>query len=155
MKKVSSWSLLALAILAVAAFLLNYQNTQAHTANSNTSLTVFEHSTHTKTINVGSKHDKRGDYYIFDNAVFNADDKNKIGLSEGLCTFTNNTITQCDWTLLLPSGNITISGAAPDAGITTSYAVTGGTGNYSQAHGEVVLQYMQAKKEYKYTLHID
>ena len=153
MKKLSSWSLLAIAIVAVAAFLLNYQNTQAHTANSNTNLTVFEHSTHMKTINVGSKHDKRGDYYVFDDDVFNAADKNKIGRSEGFCTYTSNTITQCDWTLILPSGNITISGAAPEADITDLYAVTGGTGKYSHADGEVVLQYLQAKKEFKYTFH--
>jgi hypothetical protein len=166
MKKLLFGSLLtiaAIAALAFAPFALAHQSNQAQVVTSttanhhHTNLVVYEHSAHYKTIVVGTQQDPRGNYYVFDDPVYNNTDQHPIGFSEGLCTYTSKTITQCDWTLIFASGKITISGAALESDVVTTYAVTGGTGIYRQISGQVVLKYMKvgSQDEYKYDFDVE
>jgi hypothetical protein len=159
MKKLLLGSLLAIAViaaLACAPFVLGYQRIQAQVATTgimdHTNLHVYEHDIKDKTIVVGTEQDPRGNYYVFDNPVYNSDDQDHIGFSEGLCTYTSKTITQCDWTLIFPKGKIMIAGAALENETVSWYAVTGGTGIYKGIHGDVKLTYSKegAQAEYEY-----
>ena len=46
---------------------------------------------------------------------------------------------ECFWTVILSDGQITVEGPYNDSGTDTMLAITGGTGRYSEAHGQMRL----------------
>jgi len=102
-------------------------------------LKVIEHATTDAVTDTGAEGDSAGDILTFANEVFDADDKNKIGTNQGICFRTVvGKAWECFWTLTLDKGQITVEGPFYDAG-DSMLAVTGGTGDYAGAQGEMAL----------------
>ena len=71
--------------------------------------------------------------------MFDADDKEKIGTDQGVCFRTvAGKAWQCFWTISLAKGQITVEGPFNDSGDSV-LAITGGTGEYAEAEGEMLL----------------
>jgi hypothetical protein len=95
-----------------------------------------------------------GDLLVFsDDVYWNG---NKVGFLDGTCTFTRVTATagrfHCTATLTLPKGQITIQGAIriPFEGTFTGpfyLAITGGTGAYDEAQGQVRVRLLSDTEE--------
>ncbi len=81
--------------------------------------------------------------------------KTQIGTDNGWCVRTvPGTAWECFWTLTLENGQITVEGPFYDAG-DSILTVTGGTGKYSGASGEMALHARDAQGtayDFKYTL---
>jgi hypothetical protein len=93
---------------------------------------VVEHAT-------TGKGDSAGDILTFANEVFDADDKNKVGTNQGICFRTLvGKAWECFWTLSLDKGQLTVEGPFYDSGDSV-LAITGGTGEYAGALGEMAL----------------
>jgi hypothetical protein len=108
-------------------------------------LTVVEHATSDATAPIGKAKDNRGDILTFANPVFDAANKKQVGTDNGFCIRTvTGSAYECVWTLLLKDGQITVEGPFHDSGDTT-LAVTGGTGKYSGAKGQMLLHARDAK----------
>jgi hypothetical protein len=152
MKKIVPLAPLALAILVAVLFAASH-NSSVY-ASSAKLATVYEHDTTTKFF--GNSQHKLGGYEVFTNPVYDANDKNVIGSSDGECTYASDTVYQCDWTLMLPHGNVVLSGAQTAQQSQTVYAVVGGTGAYYQIKGEAILDFIHTTtgNEYKYTFHL-
>ena len=104
-----------------------------------------EHATTDETAHVGKGADNRGDVLTFANDVFDAANRNKVGTDQGYCVrIVVGKSFECIWTLLLAGGQITVEGPFLDAGDST-LAVTGGTGKYATARGEMKLHSRDAK----------
>ena len=102
-------------------------------------LKVIEHATTDAVTDTGAKGDSAGDILTFANEVFDADDKNKIGSDQGHCIRTVPGKTwECFWTLTLDKGQITVEGPFNDTG-DSLFAITGGTGDFAGAQGEMAL----------------
>ena len=87
----------------------------------------------------GTAGDSAGDILTFANDVFDADDKNKIGTDQGICFRTvPGKSWECFWTLSLQKGQLTVEGPFYDTGDSV-LAITGGTGEYAGALGEMAL----------------
>ncbi|HEY5337161.1 MAG TPA: allene oxide cyclase family protein [Rhizomicrobium sp.] len=118
-------------------------------------LTVVEHATSDATASIGKMKDNRGDVLTFANPIFDAANKTQLGTDNGFCIRTVVGLAfECIWTLKLAAGQITTEGPFHDAG-DTAMAVTGGTGKYSGAKGEMLLHARDAKGtayDFKYTL---
>ncbi|HSM97176.1 MAG TPA: allene oxide cyclase family protein [Rhizomicrobium sp.] len=118
-------------------------------------LTVVEHATSDATAAVGKAKDNRGDILTFANPVFDAADKTQVGSDNGFCIRTvAGAAYECIWTLKLADGQITSEGPFHDKG-DTMMAVTGGTGKYIGAKGQMLLHARDAKGseyDFKYTL---
>src|SRR5262249_45310814 len=99
-------------------------------------LRVFAHLNRLKTIPVGTPSDKRGTYLVFQDSVFDATDKHKIGYDNGTCVYTTNTILACQIVFIFPNGQIAIQGPETLSGATTTTVITGGTGSYIGATGQ-------------------
>jgi hypothetical protein len=109
------------------------------------SLTVVEHAVTDATASIGKAKDNRGDILTFANPIFDAADKKQIGTDNGFCIRTvAGTAYECSWVTALAGGQIAVEGPFHDAGDTT-LAVTGGTGKYSGAKGELLLHARDAK----------
>lgn len=106
---------------------------------------VVEHAKTDATAHIGKAADNRGDILTFANEVFDAADKAKVGSDQGFCVrVVVGKAFECMWTLSLAGGQITVEGPFLDAGDSV-LAVTGGTGKYAGAGGEMKLHARDAK----------
>jgi len=100
---------------------------------------LIEHATTDAVTDTGAAGDSAGDILTFANEVFDADDKNKIGTNQGVCFRTvPGKAWECFWTVSLAKGQITVEGPFYDTGDSV-LAITGGTGEYAEAEGEMAL----------------
>jgi hypothetical protein len=106
---------------------------------------LVEHASTDATAHIGKDTDNRGDILTFSNDVFDATNKTKMGTDQGYCVrIVVGQSFECIWTLTLAGGQITTEGPFLDAGNST-LAVTGGTGKYATARGEMKLHSRDAK----------
>ena len=106
---------------------------------------LVEHATSDATAHIGKDADNRGDVLTFANEVYDAANKMKVGTDQGYCMrVVVGKAFECMWTTTLAGGQITVEGPFLDAGDST-LAITGGTGRYSTARGEMKLHARDAK----------
>jgi hypothetical protein len=102
-------------------------------------------STDTVSVHAGKAADNAGDILTFTNDVYDAGNETKLGYDQGYCVrMVVGKSWECHWTLVLAQGQISVDGPFLDAGDTT-LAVTGGTGTYMGASGEMKLHARDAK----------
>jgi allene oxide cyclase len=118
-------------------------------------LKMVEHATTDATTDTGAAGDSAGDILTFANEVFDADDKAKIGTDQGVCFRTvPGKAYECFWTVNLEKGQITVEGPFLDSGDSV-LAITGGTGDYAGAQGEMALSAIGTEgKAYNFTYRI-
>jgi hypothetical protein len=83
-----------------------------------------------------------GDILGFHNPVYNSTNQYQVGTDNGQCTrtvATGKTEWECFWTVVLKQGQITVEGPYYDDGTNTTLAITGGTGAFVDAHGQMLL----------------
>jgi hypothetical protein len=91
------------------------------------------------TVHGGKAADNVGDVLTFANPIYDAADKTLIGSDQGYCVrVVRGKSFECHWSLLLAKGQLTVDGPFLDAGDSV-LAVTGGTGAYATARGEMKL----------------
>ena len=106
---------------------------------------VVERPVGETTVDLGAKGDSIGDLLVFANAVFDAANKAQLGTDQGYCVRTVvGKSWECNWTLTLHAGQITVEGPFMDEG-DSLFAVTGGTGKYAGARGSMKLHPRDAK----------
>ena len=102
-------------------------------------LKVVERATTDAVTDTGAKGDSAGDILTFANEVFDAANAAKVGHNQGFCVRTiAGTAWECWWTLSLAAGQITVQGPFLDKGDSV-LAITGGTGKYAAARGQMKL----------------
>lgn len=126
--------------------------THHHARPAGSTITVVEHANTDTEVPVapGGK-DVKGDILTFVNPVFNAADKVRVGHDEGFCTRLDvkQGIWECLWTTFLKGGQITVQGPFYDTKNST-LAITGGTGAYRNARGQMKLKSLDGGKKYDF-----
>ncbi len=108
-------------------------------------ITVVERPVGETTVDLGRKGDSIGDLLVFANGIFDAANKVKLGSDQGYCVrIVVGKSWECFWTLILQTGQITVEGPFMDDGDST-FAITGGTGEYAGAKGSMLLHPRDAK----------
>ena len=106
---------------------------------------VVERPVGETTVDLGAKGDSIGDLLVFANGVFDSANKTQIGSDQGYCVRTIvGKSWECNWTLILKAGQITVEGPFMDEG-DSLFAVTEGTGKYAGAKGSMKLHPRDAK----------
>lgn len=125
------------------------------TASAGEQLTVVERATSDTVTDLGAKGDSVGDILTFANEIYDKDDKTLVGHDNGWCVRTVvGQAWECFWTLLLKEGQITVEGPYYDTKDST-LAVTGGTGEYKAARGEMKLHARDSKgSEYDFVYNL-
>jgi allene oxide cyclase len=128
---------LALAFVALAVGSVALSGGASTRATSSTTIHVIEHAiTDTE---VPSR-DTLGALLVFHNSVYDAADKQQVGHDNGDCVRTVvGKVWECFWTVFLPAGQITVEGPYYDNNSDSLLAITGGTGQYQQARGQMKL----------------
>jgi hypothetical protein len=125
----------------------------AHTAA--TTVHVIEHAITDTEIPTGGGKDVKGNILTFNNPVFNTANKTQVGHDEGFCTrlAPKLGIWECLWTTFLKGGQITVQGPFYDTR-SSVLAITGGTGAYTGARGQMELLSRNGGKEYDFIFHL-
>jgi allene oxide cyclase len=149
----------ALALVLVAAMFVMNNNMFASARASGSGALKIHVVEHALTDTVGDADngtpspDALGNVLAFHNPVFDATDKQRVGVDNGQCTRTiadpTNGVWECFWTVILSDGQITVEGPFNDNGTDTMLAITGGTGAYQAAHGQMRL-HLHSTKPLKY-----
>jgi allene oxide cyclase len=131
------------------------QAARAHAAAART-VHVIEHAiTDTEVPLAPGGKDEKGDILTFNNPVFNTANKVQVGHDEGFCTRIQVKlgIWECLWTTFLKGGQITVQGPYYDTR-NSVLSITGGTGAYDGARGEMTLLSRNGGKEYDFIFHL-
>ena len=91
-------------------------------------------------IDVAPRGASPGDMMVFQGDIVDSTTKKLVGHDSGWCvrTWTSKELSECTFTLTLADGQISVQGPSDRHGETV-LAVTGGTGKYSGARGELKL----------------
>ena len=131
--------------LALGAAILGAGIMVTGAATGPTTIRLVERATTDTVVDIGAKGDSMGDVIVFANDVFDATNKMSVGTDQGMCTRTlPGKAYECVWTLKLKDGQITVEGPFLDSGDSVM-AVTGGTGAYATARGQMKLHARDAK----------
>jgi allene oxide cyclase len=115
-------------------------------ALADTTIRVVERATTDRvSVHGGAAADNLGDILTFANPVYDAADKVRLGMDQGYCVrVILGHAFECHWILSLAAGQLTVDGPFLDSGDSV-LAVTGGTGAYGGARGEMRLHARDAK----------
>jgi len=118
-------------------------------------LNLVERATSDAVLDIGAQGDSAGDIVTFANEVYDEANAAKVGDNNGWCIRTApGKAWECFWTLTLAGGQITVEGPFLD-GKDSVLAITGGTGEYAGARGEMQLHARNAEGteyDFKYNL---
>jgi len=118
------------------------------------SLTVIEHATTDATTDTGAPGDSAGDVLTFANDVFDRADTRRVGTDQGYCIrVVPGTSYECNFTTLLPGGQIVVEGPFYDTKDST-LAITGGTGRFRRARGTMDLHALENGTKFAFTFHL-
>ena len=108
-------------------------------------LTLVERATSDTVADIGKKGDSVGDVLAFANELYDQANATLVGRDNGWCVRTVvGKAWECIWTVSLDKGQITVEGPFYDTA-DSMLAITGGTGKYANAHGEMNLHARDAK----------
>ena len=124
-------------------------------ADSRLVIRVVERAITDTEIDLDPQGDSIGDLIAFGNPVYDEQNQAQVGQSQGSCVrVVPGQLYECAWTTILPDGQITVQGPFADAG-NTVLAITGGTGAYAGASGEMSLAARNAEgTEYDFVFSI-
>ncbi|QEX17344.1 hypothetical protein FRZ44_26420 [Hypericibacter terrae] len=133
---------LTFALIALAALIGSSRPASAFQTES---ATYVERATTDAVTDLGAKGDSVGDLLTFANEIYDEHNKKLVGHDNGWCIRTVvGAAWECYWTLELEDGQLSVAGPYLDAGDSV-LAVTGGTGRYYGARGEMKLHARNAQ----------
>lgn len=126
--------------------------------SSSETIKVIEHAETDTVRHIGpaSEKDSVGDILAFANPVFDSSNEKQVGSDNGQCVRTAvGKAWECIWTVSLSGGQITVEGPFYDSKDST-LAITGGTGEYKSASGQMGLHARDAEgSEYDFTYEVE
>jgi hypothetical protein len=116
---------------------------------------VIEHALTDTVIDTGASGDTTGDLLTFHNPVYDASNSHKVGHDRGDCIRVSPQLGtwECRWTTYLNGGQITVEGPFNDHSNTT-LAVTGGTGGFQTAKGQMLLESRKGGTQYDFVFQL-
>ncbi len=149
-------SVLSTLVAMVATGLTAADPAVARSAHASSStITVVEHANTDTEIPTGGGKDVKGNILTFVNPIFNAGDTKRVGHDEGFCTRLDpkQGVWECLWTTFLKGGQITVQGPFYDTENST-LSITGGTGAYKNARGQMKLKSLDGGKKYDFIFQV-
>ncbi len=124
-----------------------------------TTIKLIEHAETDTVRHIGpaSEEDSVGDVLAFANPVFDSENKKQAGTDNGQCVRTAvGKAWECIWTVSLEGGQMTVEGPFYDGGKASKLAITGGTGEYKDASGQMKLEARnEAETEYDFIYEVE
>jgi hypothetical protein len=124
-----------------------------------TTIKLIEHAETDTVRHIGpaNEEDSVGDVLAFANPVYESANKKQAGTDNGQCVRTAvGKAWECIWTVSLEGGQLTVEGPFYDGGKSSELAITGGTGEYKDASGQMTLKARnEAETEYDFIYEVE
>jgi allene oxide cyclase len=131
-------TIIAFVAVVLATFSVALIRSPLAQANDTQTIHVIEHLVNVAIGDVPPAGDSAGDQLAFHNPLFDAADKHQVGQTNGDCVRTVvGQVYECFATILLPAGQIAVQGLFYTNGADSMFAITGGTGAYQEARGQM------------------
>ena len=156
MKRILALAVLVLAVGTVAGTALADRGKGHGKKHHGRIIHVIEHATTDAVSNSGNAGgaDNVGDILTFANPVFDVHDASQVGSDQGYCVrLVVGESWECNWTTLLPDGQLTVEGPFNDTHDSV-LAITGGTGSYANARGSMELRSRAGGTEFDFIFHL-
>jgi allene oxide cyclase len=116
---------------------------------------VIEHAVTDTVIHSAGPGDVTGNLLTWHNKVYNPANVEQVGTDQGSCIriAPAEGSWECNWTTFLRGGQITVQGPYYDTK-NSVLAITGGTGAYSDARGEMNLISREGGTQYDFVFHL-
>jgi hypothetical protein len=116
---------------------------------------VIEHAVTDTVIHSAGTGDVTGNLLTWHNKVYNPANVEQVGTDQGSCVriAPAEGSWECNWTTFLKGGQITVQGPYYDTK-NSVLAITGGTGAYSDARGEMSLISREGGTQYDFVFHL-
>ena len=138
--KLLTLALIVAIVLAVGVGSIGAASAGDKPDHSSRRLTVVEHATTDSVVDTGPAGDSLGDILAFGNPIFDAANVKQIGRDQGYCVRTNvGESWECNWTVILDQGSLVVEGPFYDDLRDSQLAITGSTGDFHNARGEMTL----------------
>lgn len=141
----------ALLTMASLSFALSFAPAGAEVGGAPETMTLVEKLVSQKVIDVGKEGSSAGDTWVLHGRLLDGDG-DTVGSDEFNCILTNPSRGQCWITLRLSGGQIVGQGLVRTSGSTHTWAVTGGTGTFTDVGGRIHLDQISSEEA---TLTID
>jgi allene oxide cyclase len=139
MRKIVTLLAVSAVVVLVFAGALSVIRLGAAPAAAKESLTLIEHVTNETVVDLAEEGDTVGDTLVFNNELYDDKDANLVGTSNGSCIRTAvGKLWECTFTNTMEQGSLVVEGPFEESGRGT-FAITGGTGDYSGATGQMTL----------------
>jgi len=139
MRKLVTLLAVSAVVVLVFAGALTMNRLGTAPAAAKESLTVIERVTDEVVVDLGEEGDTVGDTLVFNNELYDDQDANLIGNTNGSCIRTAvGKLWECTFTSTMEQGSLVVEGPFEESGRGT-FAITGGTGDYSGATGQMTL----------------
>jgi Allene oxide cyclase barrel like domain len=150
-------SLVIIALLVAFALVVGWAAVASARSGTRTHATlhVIEHATTDTVVDIGDPGDSTGDVLTFHNEVFDSSDSHVVGTDQGECIRIDPAegSWECRWITNLDGGTIAVEGQFLDTA-NTIVAITGGTGRYRKASGEMELLSRNGGTEFDFIFHL-
>ena len=145
---------LACAVIGIVVGVAAFSSASPRASNVKT-IHVIEHANTDTVIDTGHKGDTTGDLLTFHNPVFGPRNATMVGHDRGDCIRISPAqgTWECRWTTWLSTGKLTVEGPFNDTSDSVM-AVTGGTGAYRYARGQMTLKSRAGGTEYDFIFRI-
>ena len=131
-------TIIAFVAVVLATFSVALIRSPLAQANDTQTIHVIEHLVNVTIGDVPPAGDSAGDQLAFHNPLFDAADKHQVGQNDGDCVRTIvGQVYECFATIFLPAGQIALQGPFYTNGADSMFAITGGTGAYQEARGQM------------------
>jgi allene oxide cyclase len=124
-------------------------------ADGQATVHVIEHAVTDTVIHSAGSGDVTGNLLTWHNKVYNPANVEQVGTDQGSCIriAPAEGSYECNWTTFLKGGQITVQGPFYDTK-NSVLAITGGTGAYSDARGEMNLISREGGTQYDFVFHL-
>jgi hypothetical protein len=106
-------------------------------------ITVIEKSGSSHYVDLTRRGFSIGDEFTFNSVFWNADQTQRVGANHGYCVVLTRRLSHCAGTARLMGGTLEFAGNTANAS-RFSIAITGGTGPFKGAEGQVTVQNLNA-----------
>jgi hypothetical protein len=128
----------ALLAMASFSFAFGFAPAGAEVGGAPETITLVEVLVSQKVFDVGKEGPSPGDSWVLHGSLLD-EDSSAVGSDESSCILTNQSRGQCWITLRLSGGQIVGQGLVRTSGSTQTWAVTGGTGAFTDVGGQIHL----------------
>ncbi len=147
--------IVAVAAFAFAAWVVIGAPRSANAAKTRTSsgtvVHVIEHAVTDTVVHSGGPGDVTGNLLTWHNKVYDPANTKQVGTDQGSCVriAPAEGSWECNWTTFLAGGQITVEGPYYDTR-NSVLAITGGTGEYRDARGQMALNSREGGAQYDF-----